>query len=97
MMQTNYKIAVWNYTSFLGSKLQLSSNIQELENYANILVFSMPVMILLIKKKNIFSQSSFFTLNSKLFNLVLCHQCPTAFDHKHTSSQDLHMWMHSGG
>ena len=51
MMQTNYKIAVWNYTSFFGSKLQLSSNIQELENYANILVFSMPLMILLIKKK----------------------------------------------
>ena len=51
MLQTNYKIAVWNYTSFLSSKLQLSSNIQELGNYANILVFSMPLMILLIFKK----------------------------------------------
>lgn len=61
MMQTNYKIAVWNYTSFLGSKLQLSSNIQELENYANILVFSMPLMILLIKKKKTFSLSHHFS------------------------------------
>lgn len=58
----------------LSTPLQLSSNILGLGNYASIHLLPMPFMILLIFFFTSPLSYHLFTLNFKLFNIILLHQ-----------------------